>query len=110
MQDGGMTRCRMTDEECHVAEGELQRAADEQGEVEVGGRDEGQNSEPMAEASSGPVVGPDSHCVMDHPTNDTNDIMSDEGTDVAGRPGQGDGVAEPPWRFKTPKSAERSHL
>jgi len=50
---------QMADDECQVAEGERQVAGgelkmgDEPCEVEAGGCDEGQSSEPMTEGSSG---------------------------------------------------------
>src|SRR5208337_3862635 len=111
MADGG---CRMADgrgrmandewqvahDECQVAEGELLVAKgelkmeDEQYEVEAGGCDEGQSSEPMTEGSSGPVVGYASTRVVDDSTNDKNGILSHEGTHAAGQPGQGDGVGQ----------------
>src|SRR5208337_1214136 len=62
-------RGQMADDECQVAEGDLQVAGgkpkmgDEQREVQAGGCDEGQSSEPMTEGSSGPVVGHDSQRV-----------------------------------------------
>ena len=65
---------QMADDECQVAEGELQVAGgelkmgDEQCEVEAGGCDEGQSSEPMTEGSSGPIVGHDSHRVIEDST------------------------------------------
>ena len=87
-------------DECQVAEGELQVAGgelkmgDEQCEVEAGGCDEGQSSEPMTEVSSGPVVGHDSNRVIDDSTNDKIGILSHEGAHAAGQPGQGDGVGQ----------------
>ena len=82
-------------DECQVAEGELQVAGgelkmgDEQCEVEAGGCDQGQSSEPTTEASSGPIVGHDSNRVIDDSTNDTIGILSHEGTDATDRPYQG---------------------
>ena len=76
--------CQVAHDECQVAEGELQVAGgelkmgDEQCEVEAGGCDEGQSSEPMTEGSSGPVVGHDSNRVIEDSTNDTIGIVSHE--------------------------------
>ena len=84
--------CQMADDECQVAEGELQVAGgelkmgDEQCEVEAGGCDEGQSSEPMTEGSSGPVVGHDSQRVTEDATDDKNGILSHEGAHSAGQP------------------------
>jgi len=84
--------CQMADAECQVAEGVLRVAGgelkmeDEPCEVEAGGCDEGQSSEPMTEGSSGPVVGHDSQRVIDDST--------DDGAHAAGQPGQGDGVGQ----------------
>ncbi|MGC1721348.1 MAG: hypothetical protein WA746_20365, partial [Isosphaeraceae bacterium] len=67
---------QMADDGCQVAEHELQVAGgelkmeDEQYEVEAGGCDQGQSSEPTTEASSGPIVGHDSNRVIDDSTND----------------------------------------
>ena len=85
--------CQVADDECQVAGGEL-KMGDEQCEVEAGGCDEGQNSEPMTEGISGPVVGHDSQRVIEDSTNDTIGIVSHEGTHAAGQPGQGDGVGQ----------------
>jgi len=84
--------CQMANDECQVVEGELQVAGgelkmgDEPCEVEAGGCDEGQSSEPMTEGSSGPVVGHDSQ-------RDTEDA-TDDGAHAAGQPRQGDGVGQ----------------
>src|SRR5271157_610354 len=99
--------CEMADDECQVAEGELQVAegelqvaggelkmGDEQCEVEAGGCDQGQSSEPMTEGCSGPVVGHDSQRVTEDATDDTIGILSHEGAHAAGQPGQGDGVGQ----------------
>ena len=92
--------CQMAHDECQVAEGELQVAGgelkmgDEQCEVEAGGCDEGQSSEPMTEGSSGPIVGHDSQRVIEDATNDKIGILSHEGAHAAGQPGQGDGVGQ----------------
>ena len=80
-------RCRMADDrgqmandECQAAEGEPQVAGgelkmgNEQCEVQAGGCNEGQNSEPMTEGMFGPVVGDDSTRVIDDSTNDKNDV------------------------------------
>ena len=97
MADG---RGQMAHDECQVAEGEPQVAegelkmGDEQCEVEAGGCNEGQNSEPMTDGISGPVVGYDSTRVIDDSTNDKNGILSHEGAHAAGQPGQGDGVGQ----------------
>ena len=91
---------QMADDGCQVAEHELQVAGgelkigDEQCEVEAGGCDEGQCSEPMTEGSSGPVVGYASTRVVDDSTNDKNGILSHEGAHAAGQPGQGDGAGQ----------------
>ncbi len=91
---------RVADDGCQVAEDELQVAGgelkmgDEQCEVEAGGCDEGQSSEPMTEGSSVPIVGYDSTRVVDDSTNDKNGILSHEGVHAAGQPGQGDGVGQ----------------
>ncbi|MGZ3386215.1 MAG: hypothetical protein ACXWNF_14330, partial [Isosphaeraceae bacterium] len=87
-------------DECQVAEGELLVAGgelkmeDEQYEVEAGGCDQGQSSEPTTEASSGPIVGHDSNRVIDDSTNDKIGILFHEGAHAAGQPGQGDGVGQ----------------
>ncbi len=89
---------QMANDECQVAEGKLQVAGgelkmgDQQCEVEAGGCDQGQSSEPMTEESSGPIVGYDSTRVIDDSTNDKNGILPHEGAHAAGQPGQGDGV------------------
>ena len=100
-------RCRMADDrgqmandECQAAEGEPQVAGgelkmgNEQCEVQAGGCNEGQNSEPMTEGMFGPVVGYDSTRVIDDSTNDKNGILPHEGAHAAGQPGQGDGVGQ----------------
>ncbi len=93
-------RGQMANDGCQVAEGEPQVAGgelkmgDEQCEVQAGGCNEGQNSEPMTEGISGPVVGYDSNRVIDDSTNDKIGILSHEGTHAAGQPGQGDGVGQ----------------
>ena len=79
--------------EIQVAGGEL-KMGNEQCEVQAGGCDEGQSSEPMTEGSFGPVVGYDSTRVIDDSTNDKNGILSHEGAHAAGQPGQGDGVGQ----------------
>ena len=66
----------------------------EQCEVQAGGCNEGQNSEPMTDGISGPVVGYDSTRVIDDSTNDKNGILSHEGAHAAGQPGQGDGIGQ----------------
>src|SRR5271157_3921340 len=99
--------CEMADDECQVAEGELQVAegelqvaggelklVDEQCEVEAGGCDEGQSSEPTTEGCSGPVVGHDSQRVTEDATDDKIGILSHEGAHAAGQPGQGDAVGQ----------------
>ena len=79
-------------DECQVAEGELLVAGgelkmgDEQCEVEAGGCDQGQSSEPMTKGSSGPVVG--------HDSQRDNEDATDDGAHAAGQPGQGDGVGQ----------------
>ena len=93
-------RGQMANDGCQVAEGEPQVAGgklkmgDEQCEVQAGGCNEGQNSEPMTDGSSGPVVGYDSTRVIDDSTNDKNGILSHEGAHAAGQPGQGDGAGQ----------------
>jgi hypothetical protein len=93
-------KCQVADDGCQVAEGELQVAGcelkmgDEQYEVEAGGCDEGQSSEPMTEGSSGPIVGHDSQRVSEDATDDKIGILSHEGAHAAGQPGQGDGVGQ----------------
>ena len=93
-------RGQMADDECQVAEGDLQVAGgkpkmgDEQREVQAGGCDEGQSSEPMTEGSSGPVVGHDSQRVTEDATDDKIGTLSHEGAHAAGQPGQGDGVGQ----------------
>ena len=93
-------RGQMASDGCQVAEGEPQVAGDElkmgdeQCEVEAGGCDQGQSSEPMTEGSSGPIVGYDSTHVIDDSTNDKNGILSYEGAHAAGQPGQGDGIGQ----------------
>ena len=74
-----------------VAEGELQMA-NEQCAVEAGGCDQRESSEPMAEGSFGPVVGHDSHGVVEESTNDKIGTLSHERTDVADGVCQGDGL------------------
>ncbi len=83
----------MADDGCQVAGGEL-KMGDEQCAVEAGGCDQGQSSEPMTEASSGPVVGHDSQRVTEDATDDKIGILSHEGAHAAGQPGQGDGVGQ----------------
>ena len=91
---------QLAHDECQVAEGELLVAGgelkmeDEQYEVEAGGCDQGQSSEPTTEASSGPIVGHDSNRVIDDSTNDKIGILFHEGAHAAGQPGQGDGVGQ----------------
>jgi hypothetical protein len=82
---------QMTDDECQVAEGELQ-IADQQCVVGASGYDERESSEPMAEASSRPVVGHDSLPVIDDSTNDKMGISSHEGTGAADGVCQGDSL------------------
>jgi hypothetical protein len=82
---------QMADDKCQVAEHELQ-VANEQCEVESGGCDAGESSEPMAAGSFGPVVGHDSHGVIEESTNDKTGILSHEGTDAADGVCQGDGL------------------
>ncbi len=82
---------QMANDECQVAEGELQVAGgelkmgDEQCEVEAGGCDEGQSSQPMTEGSgrSGPVAGHDSQRVTEDATDDTMGSLSREGAHAA---------------------------
>src|SRR5208337_109965 len=102
---------QMANDECQVAEGELQAAegelqvaggelkmGDEQCEVEAGGCDQAQSSEPMTEGSSGPVVGHDSQRVTEDAT--------DDGAHAAGQPGQGDGAGQClPDHVTTPQKA-----
>jgi hypothetical protein len=88
------------DDECQVAEGVLQvaggelKTGDEQRELEAGGCDDGQSSEPMPEGSSGPITGHDSQRVTEDATDDEIGILSHEGAHAAGQPGQGDGVGQ----------------
>ena len=78
-----MTELQVAEGKPQVAGGEL-KMGDEQCEVEAGGCNEGQNSEPMTDGISGPVVGYDSTRVIDDSTNDKNGICP---TKVArGRP------------------------
>src|SRR5271166_6251421 len=97
MSDGGR---QMANDECQAAEGEPQVAGgelkmgNEQCEVQAGGCNEGQNSEPMTEGMFGPVVGYDSTRVIDDSTNDKNGILPHEGAHAAGQPGQSDGVGQ----------------
>ena len=90
----------MAEGELQAAEGELQVAGgelkmgDEPCEVEAGGCDEGQSSEPMTEGSSGPVVGHDSQPVTEDATDDKIVVLSHEGAHAAGQAGQGDGVGQ----------------
>ncbi len=94
-------KCQVADDECQVAPEELQGAPGEPKspiqnpksprEVETGGCDERQSSEPMTEASSEPIVGHDSNRVIEDSTNDTIGVLSHEGAHAAGQPGQGDG-------------------
>ena len=79
--------------EPQVAGGEL-KMGDEQCEVHAGGCNEGQNSEPMIEESSGPIVGHGSDRVIDDSTNDKIGILSHDGAHAAGQPGHGDGVGQ----------------
>ena len=85
--------CQVAEHELQVAGGEL-KMEDEQYEVEAGGCDQGQSSEPTTEASSGPIVGHDSNRVIDDSTNDKIGILFHEGAHAAGQPGQGDGVGQ----------------
>ncbi len=93
-------RGQMANDGCQVAEGEPQVAGcqlkmgDEQCEVQAGGCNEGQNSEPMTDGSYGPAVGHDFTRVIDDSTNDKNGILPHEGAHAAGQPGQGDGVGQ----------------
>ena len=93
-------RGQMANDGCQVAEGEPQVAGgelkmgDEQCEVQAGGCNEGQNSEPMTDGISGPVVGYDSTRVIDDSTNDKNGILPHEGAHAAGQPGQSDGAGQ----------------
>ncbi|MGA2702469.1 MAG: hypothetical protein ABSH35_15415 [Isosphaeraceae bacterium] len=105
-------KLQVAEGELQVAEGELQVAGgelkmgDEQCEVEAGGCDEGQSSEPMTEGSSGPVGGHDSQRVTEDATDDTMGILSHGGAHAAGQPGQGDGVGKrPPPNDVTPQKA-----
>src|SRR5208337_5017621 len=97
MAEGGCRaaddKCQMADDEWQVAGGEL-KMGDQQCEVEAGGCDQGQSSEPMTEGSSGPVVGYDSQRVTEDATDDKNGILSHEGAHAAGQPAQGDGVGQ----------------
>ena len=79
-------KCQMADDGC--------RMGDEQYEVEAGGCDEGQSSEPMTEGSSGPIVGHDSQRVSEDATDDKIGILSHEGAHAAGQPREGDGVGQ----------------
>ena len=85
-------RGQMANDECQTAEGEPQVAGgelkmgNEQCEVQAGGCNEGQNSEPMTEGMFGPVVGYDSQS--------DNEDATDDGAHAAGQPGQGDGVGQ----------------
>src|SRR5271165_5688997 len=98
--DFGIGSGEKADGKCQVAEGEPQVAGgelkmgDEQCEVQAGGCDEGQNSEPMTDGISGPVVGYDSTRVIDDSTNDKNGILPHEGAHAAGQPGQSDGAGQ----------------
>ena len=111
-------RGQMADDECQVADGEIQVArgelkmGDEQCEVEAGGCDEGQSSEPMTEGSSGPVVGHDSQRVTEDATDDKNGILSHEGAHAAGQLGQGDGVGQclPDDMTTPPKAPNKANL
>jgi len=108
----------MANDECQVAEGELQVAGgemkmgDETREVGAGGCDQGQSSEPMTEGSSGPVVGHDSQRVTEDATNDKNGVLSHEGAHAAGQPGQGDGVGQclPDDVTTPPKAPNKANL
>src|SRR5208282_5852699 len=112
--------CQMADDECQVAEGELQVAegelkmGDEQCEVEAGGCDERQSSEPMTEGSgsSGPVAGHDSQHVTEDATHDIMGSLSREGAHAAGQPGQGDGVGQclPDDVTTPPKAPNKANL
>jgi len=98
-------KCQMAEGELQVAEGELQ-VADGQCEVGVGGCDEGESSVPMAEGSFGPVVGHDSHGVIEESTNDKIGILCHEGTDAADGVCQGDGLEQSlNCGVKTPQKA-----
>src|SRR5208337_3460547 len=89
----GNGKAEKANDKCQVAGGEL-KMGDEQCEVEAGGCDEGQSSEPMTEGCSGPVGGHDSQRVTEDATNDKNGILSHEGAHAAGQSGQGDGVGQ----------------
>ncbi len=107
MPNGGW---QMANDECQVAGGELKKMGDEQCEVEAGGCDEGQSSEPMTEGSSGPVVGHDSQRVTEDATDDKIAILSHEGAHAAGQPGQDDGAGQclpddVTWPQKAPNKA-----
>jgi hypothetical protein len=121
----GMRNEEKADDECQVEEGELQVAggdpkspiqnpesprelqvAIEHYEVESGGCDEGQRSEPITEGSFGPVVGHDSNRVIDDSTNDKNGVLSHEGVHAAGQPEEGDGAGQcRPVDVTTPQKA-----
>ena len=91
---------KMSKEEFGTENGEAEEAdgncqmADDECQVESGGCDQEPSSAPMTEGSCGPVVGWDSDRVMDDSTNDTNELLSHEGSDAAGQPGQADGVEQ----------------
>src|SRR5208337_2839184 len=75
----------MADDECQMANAECQMADDE---CQVSG------GEPMAEGSSGPIVGHHSNRVIDDSTNDKIGILSYEDAHAPGQQGQGDGVGQ----------------
>ncbi len=76
--------CQMENYGCQVAGGDFR--------LEARGCAEGQNSEPVREECSGPVVGYDSNRVIDDSSNDKIGILSHESEHAAGQPGQGDGA------------------
>ena len=105
--------CQVAHDECQVAEGELQVAGgelkmgDQQCEVEAGGCDQGQSSEPMRERSSSPIVGHDSQ-------RDNEDATDDDAVRCArGRPtgtGRWRRAVPPSRRDDAPKSAKQSQF
>ena len=95
--------CQVAHDECQVAGGEL-KMGDQQCEVEAGGCDEGQSSEPMREGSSGPIMG--------HDSQRDNEDATDDSAHAAGQPAQGDGVGPclPDDGTTHPKAPNKANL
>ena len=95
----------MAEAGCQMANDEWQMT-DEPCKVGAGGCAERESSEPVAEVSLGPIVAYDSNGDIENSTDDKIGILSHDGTDAAGQPGQGDGVGQClPDDLTTPQKA-----